>query len=261
MSGPHFRTPAFELRRDPSRRVASSPSALGRWGPLGVLSVVAVAGAIAFGFWTGTGDRLPKLEAALTLATVGLAIVPVALFVLARNGATDGPSAEQWSLPVLLRFSAGLLSAAAALVHFAVIKQHIDEYWLYGAFFVVVGLGQLAWALLAVVAPSRPLYALGAAGNAAIAAFFVVTRTVGALVGPEATQPATVGFGDIATTVFEAVVVALSLLLLSRARLRAAAHPITLAGAASLVILVLAAQTALALQSAVSSAPFVPQAG
>jgi hypothetical protein len=222
---------------------------------------VAVAGATAFGFWMGTGERLLKLEAALALATVGLAIVPAALFVLARPGAPDAPSGQQWSFPLLLRFGAGVLSVAAALVHFAVIKQHADEYWLYGAFFVVVGLGQLAWALLVVIAPSRALYTLGGAGNAGIAAFFVVTRTVGALVGPAATEPATVGFGDIATTVFEAFVVALSVMLLRRARPRATAHPITLAGAASLVVLVLASQTAFALQSAISSAPFVTQAG
>ena len=162
---------------------------------------------------------------------------------------------------MLLRFTAGLLSVAAALVHFAVIKQHTDEYWLYGAFFVVVGLGQLAWALLVIAAPRRELYVLGALGNAAIVAFFIVTRTVGSLIGPEATQPAAVGFGDIATTVFEALIVALLVGLISSARPRLSVRPTALAAAASLITLVVAAQTALALQSAVTSAPFVPQAG
>jgi hypothetical protein len=261
VSGPRTGTPAFRLGRQAPGPVGSTPIPIGRWAVLGSLSAVAVAGATAFGFWTGAGARLAKLEAALTIATVGLAIVPVAVLLLSQEPKPDARAAEHWSFAMLLRFGAGLLSTAAALVHLAVIKQHAHEYWLYGAFFVVVGLGQLAWALLVVAAPSRRLYALGALGNAAIAAFFVVTRTVGALVGPEASQPATVGFGDIATTVFEAAITALSVLLLYRVRPRGEARPITYPAVACLVILLLTAQTALALQSTVSSAPFVPQAG
>jgi hypothetical protein len=227
---------------------------------LGSLSALVVTGATAFGFWTGAGDRLAKLEVALMIATVGLAIVPVAV-LLSQAPKPEAPAEEHWSFAMLLRFSAGLLSTAAALVHLAVIKQHADEYWLYAAFFVLVGLGQLAWALLVVAAPSRRLYALGALGNAAIVAFFILTRTVGTLVGPEATEPAAVGFGDTATTVFEAAITALSVLLLYRARPRGEARPISYAGVACLVILLLTSQTAFALQSAVSSAPLVPQAG
>jgi hypothetical protein len=208
------------------------------------------------------GDRLVKLEAALALATVGLAVVPVAVLLLAPDAGTDAPRRELSSYAMLVRFAAALLSVAAALVHFAVIKQHLDEYWLYGAFFVVLGLGQLAWALLAVAAPSRALYSLGAVGNAAVVVFFIVTRTFGALIGPEATEPATVGFGDIATTVFEALIVSLAVALLSSARVRlAGGRPPVLAAAASLVTLLLVAQTAFALESAVTSAPFLPQAG
>jgi hypothetical protein len=177
------------------------------------------------------------------------------------GGASEAHAAKRSSFQLLLCFAAGLLSAAAALVHFAVIKQHADEYWLYGAFFVVLGLVQLAWGVLIVSVSSRTLYALGALGNAAVVAIFVVTRTVGTLVGPEASAPATVGFGDIATTVFEALIVALSVALLSGVSPRISGRPAALAAVASLLTLLLAPQTALALHSAVSSAPFVPHAG
>src|SRR5262249_9946616 len=50
-----------------------------------------------------------------------------------------------------------LLSIAAALIHFAVIEQHWAEYWLYGAFFIAVGLAQLAWAVAIPAAPARLL--------------------------------------------------------------------------------------------------------
>jgi hypothetical protein len=132
----------------------------------------------------GAGHQLVKLEAALGLATVGLGVVPAAMLLRPWGGASEAHAAKRSSFQLLLCFAAGLLSAAAALVHFAVIKQHADEYWLYGAFFVVLGLVQLAWGVLIVSVSSRTLYALGALGNAAVVAIFVVTRTVGTLVGP-----------------------------------------------------------------------------
>jgi hypothetical protein len=203
---------------------------------------------------------LAKLEASLALAIAGLAVVPVGVLTLTPDGGSHERGGQERNYSMLLRFAAALLSAAAALVHLAVIKQHADEYWLYGAFFVAVGLGQFVWALVVLAAPIRTVFRLGALGNAAVVVFFIVTRTVGTLVGPEATEPATVGFGDTATTVFEALITALcGGLLLSSAR--AGRRPVALAGAVSLVTLLVIAPTALALQSTVSSAPFVPQAG
>ncbi len=102
-----------------------------------------------------------------------------------------------------------ILSVATAVIHFAVAGSHFQEYWLFGLFMLAAGWLQLLWAVGAVVRPSSArLLAGGALLNAAIIAVYVVTRTVGDVVGPtpHATEP--VGFGDALCTVLEAVVAA-----------------------------------------------------
>jgi hypothetical protein len=226
-----------------------------------LLALIAAAASTAFGLWSGPGHRLLKLEAALALSAVGLAVV--ALAPLARPaavGSTDSRNSIVFAAP-LIPFAAALLSMAAALIHFAVIKQHLDSYWLYGAFFVVVGFGQLCWGLLVVWRPSPIVYWLGALGNASVAVFFVITRTIGTLIGPEASAPAQLGFGDTAATAYEVMIVLLAASLLTGTATRFRAAPASAAGGGALLSLLVMPQTALALQSAVSSAPFVPHAG
>ena len=90
-----------------------------------------------------------------------------------------------------------ILSVATAVIHFAVAGSHFQEYWLFGVFMLAAGWLQLLWAVGAVVRPSSArLLAGGALLNAAIIAVYVVTRTVGDVVGPtpHATEP--FGFGD-----------------------------------------------------------------
>jgi hypothetical protein len=110
----------------------------------------------------------------------------------------------------------GFLSIGAALIHFSVIQEHLDEYWLYGVFFIVVAIAQLAWGLLVALRPSRPLYVLGALGNLLVAAAWVMTRTVGALVGPDASETAEFGTGDVLSTGFQILIGILAISLLSR---------------------------------------------
>ena len=99
-------------------------------------------------------------------------------------------------------------SVATAVIHFAVAGSHFQEYWLFGVFMLAVGWLQLLWAVGAVVRPSSSLLAGGALLNAAIIAVYVVTRTMGDIVGPtpHATEP--FGFGDGLCTVLEAVIAA-----------------------------------------------------
>lgn len=64
-----------------------------------------------------------------------------------------------------------------------------------------MALTQLAWALLVVVLPpSSRLYLAGAAGNAVVAATWLVTRTTGLPLGPEAGEPEAVGIADTVAT-------------------------------------------------------------
>jgi hypothetical protein len=153
----------------------------------------------------------------------------------------------------------GLLSMAAALIHFAVIEQHWAEYWLYGAFFIVAGLAQLAWALVIPAAPTRLLLWGGVLGNALVVITWIITRTAGSLVGPAATEAAKVGFGDLVSTALEALIVAGGLALLARRPRvpaeRWAVHAPAIAALAVVPFLVLS------LYSAVGGSPFVSMAG
>src|SRR5919108_430965 len=69
-----------------------------------------------------------------------------------------------------------LLSAGAAAIHFAVAKMLFDEYTLFGVFFVGSGIAQLVWPIWVVFWRWRPLFFLGAVGNAAIVALWAVDR-------------------------------------------------------------------------------------
>lgn len=114
---------------------------------------------------------------------------------------------------VVLRCLA-VTSGLAAVIHFAVAGEHFDEYWAFGVFFLAVAWLQLSWAVSMVVRPSRTLLAWGVLMNAAVIVVYVVTRTVGDLVGPTPREVEPVGFGDAFSTVCEALIVAGSVLLL-----------------------------------------------
>jgi hypothetical protein len=222
------------------------------------LALLSAGASVAFGFWTGSGQRLLKLEAALGLATLGLVVVAAASLRNPASPREDSPSTLSLQL---LTLAAALLSMAAALIHFAVIKEHLDEYWLYGVFFVVVAVAQLSWPFLVLWQPSKLVFWLGATGNLLIALFFVITRTIGTLIGPDASEPARLGFGDTTTTAYEVAIVLVVGAILSGVAARPGPGRGSRAGAGALLALFLMPQTALALQSAVSSAPFVPPAG
>jgi hypothetical protein len=162
--------------------------------------------------------------------------------------------------PALLAIAWG--SAQAALIHFAVIPQHFEEYWIYGWFFVLVGVGQLVSAYLVLAFPRAWVLLAIAAGNAAIAAVWVVSRTYGSLVGPDATDPARAGFGDIVVTILEigiAIVASVLLLRPNASRPSGSANERELANVVSSLTLTLI--SVLALYSAVAGRPFVSHVG
>ena len=120
-----------------------------------------------------------------------------------------------------------------------------------------VTLVRLAWVVLSIV----PGAFLG--GLLAYLAAWIVTRTVGSLIGPEATQPAEAGFGDIVSTAFEAAIVVGALLMLRRRRLSGPnpveAHWSEVAKALAAIGITLL--TVLALFSTVGGSPFVSHVG
>lgn len=166
--------------------------------PLAAAGLAIVAAGLATLLGTDlAGDLRPlavQIAAAAAVALATLAVVPLAL-------------QTRRTRVHLVVFAAALLSAGAAAIHDAVIEMHFEEWWGFGAFFVASGLAQLGWALAAVTWPSRPLFWLGVLGNAAIVALWVVTRTVGPLLGPDPHEPEPVGLADGVATGFEGAIV------------------------------------------------------
>jgi hypothetical protein len=235
--------------------------------PLAVLAaVVAAAGATGYGLLAHIhGHPTVRLAGALALAAGGLAAVLVATPPLQQPAVPmprgPGPSSAATqaggtrNVAVIL----GLLSMAVALIHAAVIEQHWTTYWLYGVFFILVGSAQLAWALAITAAPRRWLLWAGVAGNTLVVLTWIVTRAVGALVGPAATVSERAGFGDLVATVMQVLIVAGCLgLLLRRSRAGAGWW-----GEQARVIAALAVVPflVLALYSAVGGSPFVSMVG
>ena len=95
------------------------------------------------------------------------------------------------------------LSAAAAAIHFAVVFEHFRDYLLYGVFFLVLAWAQLIWPAVLLWRPSRLWLWLGIAGNAAVLAVYVASRTVGLPFGPDLHHPEQVGGLDVMSCVLE----------------------------------------------------------
>ncbi len=105
----------------------------------------------------------------------------------------------------MLNISAATSSLVAALIHAWVMPEHFEEWWGYGAFFLASTVAQGVLPLVLVRQP-RPWHLLaGIAGNLAIIALYVVTRTRGIpLAGPRMGEVEGVGPLDLAATAVEA---------------------------------------------------------
>ena len=107
------------------------------------------------------------------------------------------------------------LSACAGLLHATVIREHLSEYWLFGAFFIVAASMQVIWAAMVLRRISRTLILAGAAGNAAVVLLWWTSRTIGLPLGPEPWRPEAFGVINIAVAAIEMALVALCLVALS----------------------------------------------
>jgi hypothetical protein len=228
-----------------------------------LLAVILAFVASAFGLLEAEAGRLRlKLLGASSLTVVGLGLVLVSGFALTESPARQGlPSPDPGVLGQVLRLWVALLAVSAALVHFAVISEHWEEYWGYGLFFVIVASAQMALALVIVWRPSGPVYVAGLLGNGLVIAAWLATRTIGHLIGPHADEVAEVGFGDLLSTVYEAgIVIGCSALLVRSWVMMRVRH----SRADSLMALgavLLTPITALGLLSAVGGPPLVSHVG
>jgi hypothetical protein len=116
----------------------------------------------------------------------------------------------------MILYAAAAFSLLAALIHLWVIPEHFEEWWGYGAFFLISAVAQGAYSGALLRWPRRPLLLLGIGGNASIIVLYLLTRTVGIpLFGPHAGEVEGVGVADLFATTSElALVVALLWVLL-----------------------------------------------
>ena len=126
---------------------------------------------------------------------------------------------------------AAALSLGAAWVHLAYVAPHLRQWWAYGAFFLATGIGQALFAPLVLRWPRPWLAIVGIAGNIAIVAMYVLSRTNGAPLGPHANVPEPVGAVDLATAGAEVVLIGLLVTILGPRARRTVANLLTAAGA------------------------------
>jgi hypothetical protein len=109
----------------------------------------------------------------------------------------------------LALYLAADLSLAAAVAHALVAPEHFGEAFEYGVAFVVMALAQVAFIPLLFRWPSRTVYLLGIAGNAAIVLLYLYTRVIGIPFGPQAGEIEAVGLIDIPSKLSEVALIAL----------------------------------------------------
>ena len=121
-------------------------------------------------------------------------------------------------MPRMILYVAVTLTLVAASVHAWATREHFEEWWGYGIFFMLVAVAQGLYGPALIRSPRRPVLLLtGVGGNLAIIVLYLVTRTVGVpFIGPHAGEIEEVGVIDLAATLAEVVlVVALAALLWS----------------------------------------------
>jgi hypothetical protein len=151
-----------------------------------------------------------RLGPGVFVAAVGAAALAATLLLgpARPTAAEHGSPVAARPLASVVSVDLALLSAGAGIIHLAVLGPHLREFWLFGVFFAVVALAQLAWALLVMRWPSRRLWLAGAVGNAVVIVVWIASRTVGLPVGADAGHAEPVGFADALSTAYEALLVA-----------------------------------------------------
>jgi hypothetical protein len=122
----------------------------------------------------------------------------------------------------VVRCWAGFASLGAGLVHFSVVREHLDEWWLFGVFFIGLGTMQVLWAVATLARDRVPFPRLIVLATTMTLVLWAVTRTVGLPVGPEPGEAESAGLSDVVAGVLELVVV---LTVLAATRQRPAGEP------------------------------------
>ena len=174
---------------------------------------------MGFVFAHGVGF-LPDMDDMMFLLP-GLPILLFATIVvgaaLDKRGALGAPG-RTIAVHTPLAIIAALLSLAAAGIHFAVITEHLEEDVLFGFLFFALGWFQLVWAQTYLVWPRRAVAAVAIVVNLGAILVWIMSRTVGLPIGPEAWIPEALGFPDLLASTFEIGIIGLLLPTLFRER-------------------------------------------
>ena len=92
---------------------------------------------------------------------------------------------------------AAIASLGAAIIHFAVVPAHWQEWPPAGLFFVAIALFQLIWARVVLARTTPPVLAAGIIVNVGALALWALSRTAGAPFGPHAGEPEVVQGADL----------------------------------------------------------------
>ncbi len=105
----------------------------------------------------------------------------------------------------------GLVPAGASIgagaIHAFVVPEHLEEWWLFGTFFLVCALFQVAWGVGWIVSPSPGLAWVAIVGNATVVAVWAASRTTGLPIGPEPWMTESIGTLDLLAVGLELLLV------------------------------------------------------
>ena len=102
---------------------------------------------------------------------------------------------------------AAIASLGAAIIHFAVVPAHWQEWMPSGLFFVGIALCQLVWAKLVLVRTTPLVLSAGLLLNVGAIALWAVARTAGAPFGPHAGTPELIRAADLCVLLLQIYVV------------------------------------------------------
>ncbi|MDX6691061.1 MAG: hypothetical protein QOG15_2518 [Solirubrobacteraceae bacterium] len=98
------------------------------------------------------------------------------------------------------------LSTAAGVIHGVAMVDHFSHWWAYGVFFLVITYAQVLWAIWIYRHPDdRRVLVAGAVGNLLIVGVWIVSRSVGVPIGPDAWNPERIGAMDIMASIDQVI--------------------------------------------------------
>ncbi len=160
---------------------------------------------MGFVFAHGSLGLLPDHESLMFLMP-GLPLLLVATIMvgawLDKRGTLGAPG-RTVAVHAPLGVIAAMLSLSAAGIHFAVITDHLEEDVLFGALFFALGWFQLVWAQVYLVWPRSSVARLALLVNLGAVLVWVLSRTVGLPIGPQAWLPEQIALTDVLATAFE----------------------------------------------------------